>query len=94
MYLLFQFAGSAGGEVGVNEAVDITVHHGGDVAVCPNGCASRRGPRELNLRGRSKSALAPRFCLGAKRLYAASAAVKTAASPPYFFSSPVALAVR
>ena len=69
--LLLQFTGSVGGEVGVDEAVDITIHDGVDVAVCPTGCASRRGPHQTHLRGRSKSALAPRFCLRAKRLYAA-----------------------
>ena len=44
-FLLLQFPGGVGGEIGVDEAIDISIHHGGDIAVCPNGCASRRGPQ-------------------------------------------------
>jgi len=91
--LLLQLALGAGGQVRIDEPIDITVHHGGDIAVCPTGCPIRRGPRLLHLRGRNESALALRFC-SAKRSYAPLGAGENGISPPYFFSSPLALAVR
>ena len=35
--LLFQFTGGVGGEVGVDEAVDVSVYDGVAIAVCPSG---------------------------------------------------------
>ena len=36
--LLFQLARGIGGEIGIDEPVDIAVHDGVNVAVCPSGC--------------------------------------------------------
>ena len=47
--LLFQFTGGAGSKIGVDKAIDIAVHHGGDVAVCPSGCASPPGTPLITL---------------------------------------------
>ena len=49
VYITFQFTGGAGSKIGVDKAINIAVHHGGDVAVCPSGCASPPGTPLITL---------------------------------------------